>query len=201
MIFRVRHLLLTRPVRSAAMKSIVSLGSVLTFALLCCNTAQAQNSYSKTTELTRPVKWLKTELRFIGRQTDRILNDNGPVGHSISDTADSYGDLVDSQKKIIGRFDVITRATDVWSDGEVRMVMAEYNFGEGQDGFVIFGAGKFMAHTGRAELSKQHVFPVTGGKGRYLGATGQCTVMRIHAVDTHVHCVVYVPQFEGKAKR
>lgn len=183
------------------MTSRVTFGGLIAFALIFCGTAHAQTSYSKTTELSGPVQWSKVELRFIGQQTDRILNDNGPTGHSISDTADSYGELVDAQKKIIGRFDVITRATDVWSDGEVRMVMAEYNFGEGQDGFVIFGAGKFMAHTGRAELSKQHVFPVTGGKGRYLGASGQCTVMRVHAVDTHVHCVLYVPQFERKTKR
>lgn len=183
------------------MKSSI-LGSTLLAAFMSfVLPAHAQDNFSKTTMISRPVQWSKIELRFIGRQTDRLINDNGPSGHSISDTADSYGELIDAQKKNIGRFDVITRATDVWSDGEMRMVMAEYNFGDGRDGFVIFGAGKFMAHTGRAELSRQHVFPVTGGKGRYRGATGECTVMRVHAVDTHVHCIIYVPHFEAKAKR
>lgn len=161
----------------------------------------AQDNYSKSTKLRQPVQWTKVELNFIGRQTDRIVNDNGPVGHSISDTADSYGELIDAQKKIIGRFDVITRATDVWSDGEVRMVFAEYTFGEGRDSYVIFGGGKFLANTGRAELSKPHVFPVTGGKGRYMGATGQCTVMRVHAVDTQVQCTLFVPHFGDKGRR
>lgn len=183
------------------MKSFI-FGSALAAALVSfVLPAHAQDNFSKTTVINRPVQWSKIEFRFVARQIDRLITDNEPKGHSIGDTADSFGELIDSQKKTIGRFDVITRATDVWSDGEVRMVMAEYNFGDGRDGFVIFGAGKFMALTGRAELSRQHVFPVTGGKGRYRGATGECTVMRVHAVDTHVDCVIYVPHFEAKAKR
>lgn len=183
------------------MKSFI-LGSALSAALVSfVLPAHARDNYSKTTVISRPVQWSKIELRFVARQIDRLITDNEPKGHSIGDTADSYGELIDSQKKTIGRYDVISRATDVWSDGEMRMLHAEYNFNDGQDSFGIFGVGKFMANTGKAEIAKQHVFPVTGGKGRYLSATGQCTVTRAHAVDTHVYCVIYVPHFEGKAKR
>ena len=146
------------------MKSFI-LGSALSAALVSfVLPAHARDNYSKTTVISRPVQWSKIELRFVARQIDRLITDNEPKGHSIGYTADSYGELIDSQKKTIGRYDVISRATDVWSDGEMRMLHAEYNFNDGQDSFGIFGVGKFMANTGKAEIAKQHVFPVTGGE-------------------------------------
>lgn len=180
--------------------------SVLSSALLAVVVssvvpALAQDSYSKTTPINRPAKWSKVELRFVARQIDRLITDNEPKGHSIGDTADSHGELLDANQKTIGRYDSISRATSVWRDGEMRMVMAEYTFGDGRDSFTIFGAGKFTANTGRAEIAKEHIFPVTGGKGRYLGATGECAVTLVHAVDIHAQCTLYVPDFATKKKR
>lgn len=182
-------------------KTIACVGGFALAVLTLSHPLLAQESYSQSTPLAQTVRWTKIETTFVARQVDRVVNDNGPSGHSISDTADSYGELLDAKKKIIGRYDTISRATDVWSDGERRMLMAEYTFADGRDAFVIFGAGRFMANTGRAEIATEHVFPITGGKGRYLGATGQCTVRRVHAVDTHVQCTLYVPNFAATPRR
>jgi hypothetical protein len=74
------------------------------------------------------------------------------------------------------------------------MLLAEYSFGNERDAFIIMGVGHFMANTGRAHEHRKHVFPVTGGKGRFMGAFGECTVARVNAVDTDVNCTVYVPR-------
>jgi hypothetical protein len=155
----------------------------------------AEDSYSVTSPTESSARFSKIELKYVGRQTDRLVIDNGPPGHSISDTADSYGELLDAKKNIIGRFDVITRATDVWHDGERRMLVVEYSFGEGRDAFLMMGVGHFMANTGRAHEHRKHVFAVTGGKGRFMGAFGECTVARVNAVDTESNCTLYVPRF------
>ena len=175
---------------SRVMSLVLPAGLLLAIAAPVC----AKDSYSVTSSTKSSVRLSKIELKFIGRQTDRLVIDNGPPGHSISDTADSYGELLDAKKKIIGRFDVITRATDVWHDGERRMLIVEYSFGEGRDTFLMMGVGHFMANTGRAHAQRKHVFAVTGGKGRFMGAFGECTVARVNAVDSESDCTLYVPR-------
>lgn len=165
------------------------------FAALPLFAAQAQTSFSSSTDVTSAVRWTRIEHNYTARQIDRVINDNPPQGHSIGDTADSHGTLLDPSNATIGRFDVITRATNVWRDGERRMIVAEYSFGNGDDSYVIAGAGHFLAQVGRAEQHKHHFFPIVGGKGKFLGATGQCDVMRINADDTKVSCVLFVPRF------
>ena len=119
-----------------------------------------------------------TSMSFQSRFNDRQLVDTGEQGSSIGDAVNGHGDLLDESGQVIGQFDVSTQTTRTMEGAEVRMVTAEYEFGDGTDSFIIQGAEHFETAGGLPALDRPLHYAVVGGTGTYMGANGECLVHR-----------------------
>ncbi len=136
----------------------------------------------------------KMELAFTSRFERRVVSDTETPGPSNNDSVYGHGKMWDQTGVEIGRFDANTRLTEVVDGGEMRMVIANYSFGDGQDSIVIVGSGKFDNDFGTLVEKVSRSYAVTGGTGRFIGATGQCDVMRVGQTDYNVACTVLIPK-------
>lgn len=109
---------------------------------------------------------------------DRQVMDAGEEGSTIGDYVNGNGDLLDESGQVIGHFDTTSHTTGVTETSETRMVIAEYQFGEGADSFLIQGAEQFEKDTGLAASDRPLTYSVVGGTGKYFGANGECLVHR-----------------------
>jgi hypothetical protein len=109
---------------------------------------------------------------------DRQIMDTGEDGSTLGDYVNGNGDLLDESGQVIGQFDTTSHTTGVTETTETRMVIAEYQFGDGADSFLIQGAEQFQTDDGLPVLDRPLTYAVIGGTGKYFGANGECLVHR-----------------------
>ncbi len=132
-----------------------------------------------------------TEVSFQASFVDREVMDMGEEGSGIGDYVAGHGDLLDASGQVIGHFDVNTVITRFDGVAEGRQVSAEYSFGNGRDSFLIAGNESFQLG-GVAAEDRPLTYAVVGGTGAYMGATGECVVMR-QGETYDVTCKVFTP--------
>ena len=117
-------------------------------------------------------------ISFQSNFNDRQVMDMGGEGSTLGDYVNGNGDLLDESGQVVGQFDTTSHTTGVTETSETRMVIAEYQFGDGADSFLIQGAEQFEKDTGLPALDRPLTYAVVGGTGKYFGANGECLVHR-----------------------
>ena len=178
-----------------SLKSMALIAGLLAVSLLSNQTpAAAQDSYIVSRDPPVVERVVKMKLSFKPEFTHREVVDIGPSGPSIDDGIGGNGILRDLSGKQIGRFDTIHRHTGFEPDGDMRLVFAEYTFGDGRDSLLIAGAELFQKSFGLIAQHRDHFYGVAAGTGKFAGARGECSVKRVVQVEYIVNCVLTVPE-------
>lgn len=133
-----------------------ALGLVALLALSACSTSNGS-----------------THLMLKSRNSDRADLHLGPKSPSIGDEIAADGEFVGPDGSVIGQFELTSFVTREAAGREQRMLMGEFNFGDGTDAIMIMGANEYPSGGGLPD--KPLTFAVIGGTGKYSGARGQCT--------------------------
>lgn len=145
----------------------------LTLVILLAATATGLAACSSTASSPET-----TTLTFTTSFTDRQVMDTGEQGSSLGDYINGHGDVLDTAGQVIGQFDVSSQTTGRTDTSEIRLVTAEYEFGDGADSFIIQGSERFALDGGQPDLDRPLNYAVVGGTGTYMGANGECLVHR-----------------------
>ena len=179
-----------------SLRSLVLFGVLLAISLLPKETlAEEQNSYIVSHEEPAAQRVMKMNLSFKAEFKQRVKNDIGSDGHTVDDGVGGNGVLLDLSGKQIGRFDTNQRVTEHGEPGQMRMVLAEYVFGDGRDSILISGAELFQVSSGVVTPQRDLVYGVSAGTGKFMGARGECHVTRSDKGEYTVNCVLFVPEF------
>ena len=170
----VRRLLLTVMKRTSLASIALALAAPI--ALVGC-------SESSSTEMI--------SLTLQSNFDDRQVMDTGEDGSTLGDYVNGNGDLLDESGQVIGQFDMTSHTTGVTETSETRMVIAEYQFGDGADSFLIQGAEQFETDGGLQASDRPLAYAVIGGTGKYMGANGECLVHRREAAFS-IECTFLV---------
>jgi len=177
------------------LRSLALFGVLLATSLLPKETlAQEQDSYIISREEPATQRVMKVELSFKAEFKHRVVNDIGSEGHSVDDGVGGNGVLLDLSGQQIGRFDTNQRVTEHGEPGQMRMVHAEYLFGDGRDSIFISGAELFEESSGVVAPQRDLVYGVSTGTGKFMGARGECNVSRSDNGEYIVNCVLFVPE-------
>jgi hypothetical protein len=178
-----------------SLKSMALIAGLLAASVLSNQTpAAAQDSYIISRDPPVVERVVKMKLSFKPEFTHREVVDIGPSGPSIDDGIGGNGILRDLSGKQIGRFDTIHRHTGFEPDGDMRLVFAEYTFGDGRDSLLIAGAELFQKSFGLIAQHREHLYGIAAGTGKFAGARGECSVKRTVQVEYIVNCVLTVPE-------
>lgn len=156
--------------------------------------AAAQDSYIITRDAPIVERVVKMRLSFKPEFTRREVVTRSPSGPRIDDGIGGNGILRDLSGKQIGRFDTIARHTGSEVDGDMRLVFAEYAFGDGRDSILIVGAELFENSFGLLAKHRDHFYGVAAGTGKFAGARGECDVKHSTGAEYIVNCLLYVPE-------
>jgi hypothetical protein len=178
------------------LRSLALIGSLLATSLLPNETlAEEQNAYIVLHEEPVAQRVIKMKLTFTSQFTERTVTDLGAQGSTAGDGIHAHGVLQDLSGKEIGRFDTNHTLTEPGEAGEMRMVLAEYAFGDGRDSLLIAGAELFQTSFGVVAEQRDLLYGVLAGTGKFAGARGECHVKRSSKVQYMVNCVLFVPEF------
>ena len=178
------------------LKSLVLIGGVLAFVVSSIEThAEEQDTYIVSREETASQRLIKINLAFMAELKQRVVTDSGSQGPTSEDEIDGNGVLRDLNGKEIGRFDSNQRITGSHADGEMRLVVAEYAFGDGRDSFLLAGAELFPKSFGVVAEQGDLDYGVATGTGTFAGARGECHVKRSAKGQYAVNCLLFVPEY------
>lgn len=113
-----------------------------------------------------------TRLTLKSHNTDRADLHLSPKSPSIGDEIAADGEFTGPDGAVIGHFELTSFVTREAAGREQRIMIGEYNFGDGGDAIMIMGANDYPSGGGLPD--KPLRFAVTGGVGKYAGARGQC---------------------------
>jgi hypothetical protein len=179
-----------------SLRSLALFGVLLATSLLPKETlAEEQNAYIVSHEEPAAQRVMKMNLSFTAEFKQRVVNDNGPEGPTVDDGLGGNGVLRNLSGKQIGRFDTNQRVTEHGEAGEMRMVLAEYVFGDGRDSILLSGAELFQKSFGVVAPQRDLVYGVSAGTGKFMAARGECHVRRSDKGEYTVNCVLFVPEF------
>lgn len=128
------------------------------------------------------------ELTFKSRVINREKFDLGAPGGSLGDMVIGNGEVLDLSDNVIGAVEYQGLVTHVNNVTEIRWLQSEYSFGDGADSILMEGAEEFETPSGLPVLNRPQNFPVTGGTGKYFGASGQCSVYRPDGLNFVTKC-------------
>lgn len=121
------------------------------------------------------------------------LADPASDGHQLGDLRVTSVETTDSDGSVIGRLDasLTTTAIDTPTTGdEIRIGSLVFNFGDlDPSQLVVDGSAIYPADGPTIATGDSTVRPVTGGSGRFTGATGE-------AVSTHLEDGTWVHRFD-----
>ena len=175
---------------------LVLIGVFLATSLLPkASLADEQNSYIISHEAPKALRVTKMNLTFTAEVTERTVTDLGSQGSTAGDGVHAHGVLRDLSGKEIGRFDTNHTLTEPGEAGEMRIVLAEYAFGDGRDSLLIAGAELFQKSFGVVAEQRDLLYGVTTGTGKFAGARGECHVKRSPKDQYMVNCLLLVPEY------
>ena len=182
--------------RSLALRSLALIGVLLATSLVPTTVlADEQDSYIVSHEEPAAQRVMKMNLNFTAEFKQRVVLDHGTEGPTVDDGIGGNGVLRDLSGKQIGRFDTSQRVTEHGEAGEMRMVLAEYVFGDGRDSILLSGAELFQKSFGVVAPQRDIVYGVSAGTGKFMAARGECRVRRSDKGEYMVNCVLFVPEF------
>jgi hypothetical protein len=155
--------------------------AIVLFLLLGVDAAGAKS-------LTARLKPNLIELTFKSRVINREKIDLGVPNASMGDMVLGNGEILDLNNKVIGSVEYQGIVTRTNQTTEQRWLQSEYSFGVGTDSILMEGAEEFETPSGLAVLNRPHIFSVTGGTGKYFGASGQCSVSRPDGLNFITKC-------------
>ena len=178
------------------LRSLALIGFLLATWLLPKETlANEQNSYIVSQEEPKTQRVIKLHLTFTAEITEHKVTDLDSQGPTAGDGVHAHGVLRDLSGKEIGRFDTTHTLTEPGEAGEMRMVLAEYAFGDGRDSLLIAGAELFQKSYGVVAEQRDLLYGVLGGTGTFAGARGECHVKRSSNGQYTVNCPLFVPEY------
>jgi hypothetical protein len=111
------------------------------------------------------------------------LLDLGAPGNSLGDVYHFSAPLHSERGgpvtgELIGSKTLVKMPTDANPKTERRATLMFFNFADGKDQIIAFGAADYSPSVPEFEVGQSAVRPVLGGTGRYIGARGQVTSTR-----------------------
>lgn len=128
------------------------------------------------------------ELTFKSHVNNREKIDLGAPGGSLGDMVLGNGDVLDLNNNVIGAVEYQGVVTHLTPTTEQRWLQSEYSFGDGTDTILMEGASEFETPSGLPAPNTPYLFAVTGGTGKYFGASGECTATRPDGVNFITQC-------------
>lgn len=184
--------------RKPAVPILMTLSILLTLGVtgLLLTSASADNKKRGRDRDDRPYK-KKLSFAVTHDEVETILTTANSTGHQLGDLRVlTATPIYDESGRLIGRLDaeLTTSTIDFPEAGdEIRMSVLNFIFGENTDHFagssdqlIVSGSGFYPSEQSTIAAGNILVRPVTGGSGRFFGATGSATTEHL-ADGTWVH--------------
>ena len=160
--------------------------AALTAALFVLAGVDAANAKPKPTPARLQSNLI--ELTFKSRVINREKIDLGAPGGSLGDMVLGNGEVLDLNNNVIGGVEYQGIVTHLTPMTEQRWLQSEYYFGDGTDSILMEGAEEFETPSGLPVPNRPQMFAVTGGTGKYFGASGQCSATRPDGLNFVTKC-------------
>ncbi len=128
--------------------------------------------------------WRLSQLTVSHGPVTATLADAASDGHAVGDVRAFHIPFEDGRRHAAGAVDALLTTTSIDTPAvgdETRIGLLVFSFGDGPDQLVVQGTAEYPAAGATIAADSSTTRPVTGGSGRYFGASG--SAMSTHLAD------------------